>query len=527
MGYPKKGLSIDIGHDQIKIIEYKRSRDKAKIKKAFCIDTPDNCVDDGMITHMEALVEVIGKALEAQAIKEKNVIFTVASSKIITREVDLPDLPKKKLDALIQMNAEEYFPVDLTDYTTDYRILDHYVEGEDKMIRVNMIAAYTELMESYINLAGMLSLKVVGADFTGNSIVNFSEHMKKEGVYLLLDLGSNSTMVTIMNGKTVRFNRNLIYGTSIIVNSIQNYFNVRYAEAVKISGEQALLGEEVAENDPLASEVMGSLNQILSGVARLVDFYTSRNKDNIEKIYVVGGGTKINGILAYITSYFSIEATTVGPLETITYQAEAVTAEDVFFSNAVGALFSDINLLPKAYLNKDKEKANMRVRLEIGLLLLVLTGAALYIPYSTNLRLKAEKQVLQEEINEKQVVEEVKARHDAIMAKANFYTALDDLSGSTTEVVVAVLEVMEKEIPSAIEYLSISNTEESMIISCVAKDKLTIIKYIEALKAMEIDGVPIFSEVFVPGFAQGDGVGEDGGQYSFSITCTYNMEVGQ
>ncbi len=520
MSYPKKGLSIDIGNDKIKIIEYKRNKDKAKILKSLLIDTPDNCLEDGVVTHIDTLAEVIREELKSNRIKEKKVIFTVASSKIITREVDLPDLPKKKLDALIQMNAEEYFPVDLSGYTTDYRILDHYVDGEDKMIRVNMVAAFTELMESYINLGGVLGLKIHGVDFAGNSIVNYATHLKQSGTYLLLDLGSNSTMVTIMSDNTVRFNRNLVFGTSLVINSIQNHFNVRYKEAVKISGEQSLLKEDAAADDDLTNEVTGSLNQVLSGVSRLLDFYTSRNKEGIEKIYIVGGGTKIKGIVDYITGYFDVESEVIDTVESFTSADVVYNENAVFYANGMGAIFSEMNLLPKTFLNKDKDKAANRLRLELSILALFLFVGAMYIPYMNVKALREEKVSLQNEIDEKRVIEPIIAEYNTITQRLNYYKSVDQLTGSSTEIIVQILEIMEKEIPSTIDYLALNNTEEGMTISCTADEKLTIINFVTALKNMELYGHPVFSDVYLPTISESE-VDAEQASFSFAITCKY------
>ena len=128
-------------------------------------------------------------------------------------------MPKKKLDTLINMNAEEYFPVDLSEYTIDYRVLEHFVDNEDKMVHVNMIAAFSPLTEAYAKLAEALGLKLGGIDHSGNSMMNIAKSLKREDTYLLLNLGSNSTMILIVRGEEIRFSRNLPYGTRLIINA--------------------------------------------------------------------------------------------------------------------------------------------------------------------------------------------------------------------------------------------------------------------------------------------------------------------
>ncbi len=331
MNYPKRGLSVDVGNEKIKVAEYSRNKDKIKVKHVVILDTPDNCLNDGQIEDITTLATVIKDGLKDNGVKSKNVIFTVSSSKIITREVELPDLPKKKLDTLIQMNAEEYFPVNLTEYTLDNTIVEKIEVNSEKQVRVNIIAALTSMAESYVELADLIGLKIAGIDYSGNSIVNFARHIQEERTYMLLDLGSDSTMVTIMNQGVARFNRNLVYGTKVISNSIQNHFGVDYKEAMKISTDQSLLTHSPEGNDYLSSDVSAALNQILNGVSRLVDYYVSRNKDGIDRIILVGGGTNIKGIDQYISEYFNIKTKIIDGEDIAISGSEKFESNKVFF----------------------------------------------------------------------------------------------------------------------------------------------------------------------------------------------------
>ncbi len=61
--------------------------------------------------------------------------------KIITREVELPHVPYKKLKNIIDLNADEYFPVNLAEYCLDFTITEIIETEEGKKIKVNIVAA--------------------------------------------------------------------------------------------------------------------------------------------------------------------------------------------------------------------------------------------------------------------------------------------------------------------------------------------------------------------------------------------------
>lgn len=537
MSFPKRGISIDIGNEKIKIVEYYKKKEDFKANTALLLDTPENSVKDGQITDVEVVAGVISEGLKENKIKSKSVVYTISSSKIITREVDLPDLPKKKLDTLIKMNAEEYFPVNLAEYTLDYLVTGKVENSAESMVRVNIIAAMTMVLESYVELTDALKLKIAGIDYSGNSIINFAKHVKEERTYMLLDLGSDSTMVTIMNQGVARFNRNLVYGTKVISNSIQNHFGVEYKEATKISTEQSLLTNTPEGNDYLSSDVSSALNQILNGVSRLVDYYSSRNKEGIDRIILVGGGTNIKGIDEYIENYFNIKTKIFGTEETESFGNEFFDKNAVFYANTIGAIYSDINLLPASILSKGKDKAAARLRLELGILLVALTAVIIYIPYSSIQKLEDEKEILMKEKAAKEVVIPIKEEHVQVMKDLAINENAVNESSSITQVIVQILEEMEEEMPSGINYLTMNSTEDGMVISCIASEKLELVSFITILKELTIDDQKVFSKVYVPSFAEVETTeaqeetnndsneGSDDSYYSFSVSCDFATEV--
>ena len=49
-----------------------------------------------------------------------DVVFTISSNKIATKDVLVPDVKGNKIDKIIETNAAEYFPVKIEDYIVQY-----------------------------------------------------------------------------------------------------------------------------------------------------------------------------------------------------------------------------------------------------------------------------------------------------------------------------------------------------------------------------------------------------------------------
>jgi hypothetical protein len=139
--------------------------------------------------------------------------------------------------------------------------------------------------------------------------------------------------------------------------------------------------------------------------------------------------------------------------------------------------------------------------------------------------LEKDKANLEAEIAEKQVIEGVLVDYNAAITTLTFNESIIAMSGSTTEVMVEILEKMETEIPSNIDYLTMNNSEEGLLISCIATDKLTIVNFITTLKALKLGDDLVFQNVHVPSISEVEGDSEEGAYYAFSIACDYVKEV--
>ncbi|HBZ02364.1 MAG TPA: pilus assembly protein PilM, partial [Lachnospiraceae bacterium] len=139
-----KVLSIDITNESITIVEITASQKKQTyIHKVLIFETPEDSFEDGQIRDLQRIASEIRNQLNASGISNKNAIFVMNSTKIVNREVVLPFVPEKKVPALINSSASEYFPVNnIEDYVIANTVLESFVdENGTKQLRVMAVAA--------------------------------------------------------------------------------------------------------------------------------------------------------------------------------------------------------------------------------------------------------------------------------------------------------------------------------------------------------------------------------------------------
>ena len=128
----KKILSIEIGLHTTKVCEVEAGKKNPHVSNCITFDTPDNIVEDGYILDKELMAQTLRSNLAKAKMNSKDVNITIVSTKIANREVVIPNMPESKIQAMIDTSASEYFPLDVSEYTISYSILDKINTKEEK-----------------------------------------------------------------------------------------------------------------------------------------------------------------------------------------------------------------------------------------------------------------------------------------------------------------------------------------------------------------------------------------------------------
>ena len=91
-----KVLSIYVGNDAIRVAEMQTSNKTVILTNAAEISTPDNSVNDGYLVDISAIAEAIRTSIFGRGFSSKDVIFTINSKKIASKDVEIPYVKQEK-----------------------------------------------------------------------------------------------------------------------------------------------------------------------------------------------------------------------------------------------------------------------------------------------------------------------------------------------------------------------------------------------------------------------------------------------
>ncbi|WP_026508194.1 pilus assembly protein PilM [Butyrivibrio sp. MC2013] len=208
-----KILSIEIGSSLTEIVEMDYRVRSPKVYKSLMISTPEGVLDEGVLVNYSAFAQALDRMLKKKGFSVKKAIFTVSSSRIACREAEIPYVKDNQIRELVLANAADYFPVDLSEYSVSYTVLEHVTKPDGPgSLRINALAAPIELLDSYRNFAREAGLELEAVDYDGNSIY---QAVKKEcavGNQIILKVDENSSIVTVLKEGVQSLTRTVPYG---------------------------------------------------------------------------------------------------------------------------------------------------------------------------------------------------------------------------------------------------------------------------------------------------------------------------
>lgn len=304
-----KAIAIEIGYSLTKVCEVDYKAKTHKIYKSFTVSNGAEVVNDGALMPSQEYVEKIRSALAANHVKAKQVVFTMTSSRIASREVTIPFVKENRIADVVNANASDYFPVDLSQYQLAYTILGTIGEQKgSQQYKLLVMAVPTALLSGYYDLAKALKLEVAAIDYASNSIFQVVKDECAKGKHMIVKIDERSSLVMAVENSVLTFTRSVSYGVDEIIDTVMNtlcWGEVSTVEqAIRVLQRNDCIAMNESEEataksakDRAMEDVRDAVMPLINGISRVIDYYASRaSGEAIERILITGEGADFKGV---------------------------------------------------------------------------------------------------------------------------------------------------------------------------------------------------------------------------------------
>ena len=528
-------LSIEAESTQIRVGEVEISGRKGRMLQCFCVPVPQGSVEDGQIRDTKGLGELLRQQLNERGIRTKKAWFVTGSTRIASREVQIPLVKKSRIQSIIEANATDYFPIDVTKYVMSYMILgitgEKGKKGEEaeqkkaadqeRQYRLMVYASPKAISTAYYEFAQSAGLTLSGITFTGNTVYQTVQEEYTSGAHILIKVELENTGISIIRDGKLSFQRNINYGIESAVETIRSFpqfgDRLEVQDALQLLSEKkwiypSLDGEIGEEPDTVKSEVTESLRYLVGNISRIMDYYISRNGDvNFENIVLCGLGGQVQGLTELLTQELGQKVELLTKI--VRYSVpETNKNEGLFLYIAVmDPVKSGLNLMEKTGRKQKEVKETLSgawVVFGVGALAavaLAVAGVGARI-YQTH-----EQDRLNQRIAEEQSIEDVYAAYNNAKSQYDNFQSMYAYTNTPNEGLEAFIQEMEEKMPSSITVETFSSTGSQVSFSMRVASKSEAANTLIQLRTFDS-----LSSVTTTGIDEG----EDG-TVTMSVTCTY------
>lgn len=523
-------ITVDITNESVTIIEVTASVKKGtKVHHAVIFETPEGSYEDGFIRNKDALASAIKEQLAANGITNRDATFVLTSTKIVNREVVIPQVKANKVSAIIQANSSEYFPVNMDDYVVSSKVLE--TMAAEKQMRVMVVAAPRLMVQGYYELAEAAGLKLKALDYVGNAMLQLIKtQISANSTTMVIQLGSESSILNIVKGDTLLLQRTVPYGTNAVVQEVMDERGVDAATAMTLLQNERLITVDFDDN-----AATGAFRYLMNNIGRVMDFYASKNPDKpIDDVYLTGDGALIKGIEGLFKIQLNVSTKIMDSLYNVTFDPSINMQiyNPVYLISSIGAAFDPMNFEIKQ--EKQKKSAGEKVQISSGtatkilaMLCVVVVIACVAGIIVTNMmknNAASEKASLEQQIAQIKDIEDVISEYDATKQESDDIQALYDSTTTPNDQLLTFITELEEKMPSAVTLSDLNITNDgSITYSCTADSYDTISKFFTQAKAISCVENTYTSGITVDTGedASASGDASQGATYQFSITCNY------
>lgn len=531
----KKVISIEAGVwlTKVGLVDYKKT--SPKIYKAFTFRTPEHAVEDGYIRDKESFANTLINELEKHQIKERTAVFTLVSSKIVTREIEIPPVKENKVESIIKLQINDYFPMDVSDYVISHSKMGDIEKDGRKLTKYMLVAVPNSILSNHYSFSEYAGIKIETFDYIGNGAVQLLKSSRQSN-FIAVQLEEQSTVITIVQDDKIKFQRVTPYGFENTLSSLLDYdiFGVND----EYEAYQYLMKNELAYRMPkidnadegrvaalesAVEDVRDSISYYLNVVNTALDYYQNQLGGRIKgEVCLIGDGFRLAGIKKMFENEISL------PIHSLDYSTfvdiknnKALPGDEpvstVGFLSIAGATINPIDVKSKE-IEEERSRSKGMHTAYVALAACVFISVVLILSSSIRQFLAVSHQKeLDEEISKMSYIEEVYNENKKARESEQKYETVDASTSTNNEKFLQLLGECESSLPKGSKVRSLQIQGDSISMNIISTKRIQAERLLMNLKQVEL-----IKNVSIPAAAQPEEKKKKSWEYT--VMAEYNSD---
>lgn len=328
-------VGLDIGTSAVRAAELDTSPSRPVLVTYGQVGLPPGSVVDGEVHDAAAVTEAVTRLWRNGQFSSSSVVVGIAGLRAITRELDLPYVPDDEVDSAVRFQSEEVIPFPPEQTILSAQVLTDFTSPEgDKMRRVLVAAAHTELVSGVISVVEGAGLQVKGVDLVSSALVRaVSGADGADQPEAIVSIGAGLTVVAIHQQGRPQFVRTIGQGGNAVTAAIAGALDLPMSDAENLKRR---LGEATPQVQAAAQSAQATMTELVGEVRNSIQYYASLpGRMPVARVLVTGGGSYLTGLLPLLESQVHLPVVPVSPLSRLDTSKLPLSSEQAAQVSAV------------------------------------------------------------------------------------------------------------------------------------------------------------------------------------------------
>lgn len=560
----KKVISIETGIQWTKVALVDYRKKNPPVHEAFAFRTPEHAVEDGYIRDKDSLARALKEELVRRQILEKDVVFTLSSSKVVTREVVIPYVKDNKIKGIIDAQSRDYFPMDISGYTISYSKMDVVEDDGKKQLKLLLVAIPDNLLGNYVSFAQLAGLKVETFDYIGNGCIQLMCDSFVDNA-MIIQLEEQATVISILENKKLAFQRVTPYGYGATISAVVDHpilgiddeekafdflleHNVIFNKpSMPDNGDPAQQAIDQTQADEAYEDLAESLRYHLRIANTALDYYQNQvKKEFVGNVYLVGDGSRFAGIHKLFAQELPLPLQKIDfakvidlrnqngvndqkkagkkkhqdytdpVMEESSNPRQPRAATPVGFLSVIGAAVHPLDAKPKEMQAADSKKNDLHTAyvllagsLLLSLLLILGSSVRQLIAHSEHRHLTDQLEALA-------YVQQTYDESSRVQQEEQVYVTIDDATKTKNEYLLPLIEQLEAELPSAIKVTSMQTDDNLITLNMTADRKITVGQML-----LNFQNVTLLTDPSIPSMSEQTDEESGSSEWTYTVNAYY------
>ena len=272
-------IAIDLCSKSASVLEGAFNAGVLHVSKCVRIDMKESMVADGVITDATGLQLALSNVLGEYRFRSRSAAVTINSTRIITRDFELPALGETLLSQLVRSEMQQVLGTD-KEYGIDYIVRGQTAdENHNALYRVQAYAIPKNIIDGCYDLLRALRLKPAAMDIHANSISKLLSGARINGndpdeLFIAASIGHQSMELHVFRRGVQPFSRTT---ASPLSDFLKEYANTLRCEAADLDVSEIRF-TDYSQDNPILAEARRSFQlRIADELQRFLQFVIPHN----------------------------------------------------------------------------------------------------------------------------------------------------------------------------------------------------------------------------------------------------------